>query len=114
MSMKEQLKDDVVVHMKAGNKVALITDAKGVNHRLADMTSAHLANVLKFTRGRADRLYALDRGEDPNEHRVDDAGFTTEGFVSNAEALGWLESTPLIQAIKARLAGSGTPVGAAW
>jgi plasmid stability protein len=75
-------------------------DAAGHKHQLEDMSRAHLANVLNFMRSRADRLYAIDKGQEPDVAiAVDDGGFITSG-----EAWDWLESTPLILAIKARLA----------
>lgn len=74
-------------------------DAAGQKHQLDDMTGRYLANVLKYARSRADWLYALDRGDDPDTAgAVDDAG-----FIASSEAWDWLESTPLIRAIKARI-----------
>lgn len=77
-------------------------DGGGTKRQLDDMTQDHLSNVLSYSMDRAEYLYALDKGERSVLGRgVDDAGF---GYF--AEAYDWLESTPLIQAIKAKLTQS--------
>lgn len=75
-------------------------DAAGRKHQLDDMPKDYLANVLSYSIDRAEYLYALDKGQEPVlGFGVDDAGF---GYF--AEAYDWLEATPLIRAIKLRLA----------
>lgn len=75
-------------------------DGGGTKNQIVDMSQDYLGNVLSYSRDRAEYLYALNKGEAPVLGLgVDDAGF---GYF--AEAYDWLESTPLIKAIKSRLA----------
>jgi hypothetical protein len=95
------------------NETGTWTDKYGNQHKLTDMTEGYLRHVLSFLEDKAEAFFAAEIDEataqqavavfepwrypDPDGHRL----------LQFESAHAWLESTPLVRAIRALLGEAG-------
>lgn len=80
------------------------TDVHGNTHRLEDMTANYLRNVLSYLERKADELYEAENGEIVRQQMVEvfEPWRHPHGVppLEFATAREWLQSTPLVKAIR--------------